>query len=225
MPWFWIVFVIIGSLGAIIYCKLDNNSESSQNNSYTPKEKSANSMITELQSSNHTKKAKNESNEETHKPNNPVRRSKYEDVLENTREYIILCREIDKFGVNGNFFVYLHQEKLITHFYIRHTFRNVKYLLYAHDFLQEGNLKMAEYNYDQIIRNLPNAIKKESFFLYDFSDFCAVLRGGLDIGMDYIKFTRNHDDIIIDQRIGCCGNKESQKCLMAIQNEIDKLIN
>ncbi len=359
MPWFWIAFLIIGTLGAILYCNLDDNNKSSKSTSHIQKEKSIDEMIKELEQSIDLSKDKNTSQNQQVVTSQtidymPVEPSKYtvdmnghrlvhyngdEDVLfvpfgigiigndesqikdgkkwdcvyipksvhtihdlalpfvesvyyegsaeefgkidigtlsnfmtgfipnyvenmapqyiehskveevkfqyntnlrdlyqtvaekrkkedfcvKRTRDFVILCREIDKLGNGYGFCVY--KEGSPPTFYVKHTFHDVDYLLFAHDSLQKGDMQMVKHYYEKIINSLPTTINRRDFFLYDFSDFCDFLRGGLSMGIfRYNKFTRDGcNDIIIEQNVGSCTNIESEKTYVALKKEIENL--
>lgn len=146
--------------------------------------------------------------------------------VKRARDFIMLCRELDKLG-KGFYGFYVVEESQLptTHLYIKHTFHDVDSLLFAHDSMQKGDDRMVQYYYKKIIDDLPSSINKQDFFLQDYSDFCDFLRGGLVSGdFRYNKLTRDTlNDITIEQHIEVCRNFESSALKKALREEIDRL--
>ena len=146
--------------------------------------------------------------------------------VKRARDFIMLCRELDKLGKGFYGFYVVEESQLPTiHLYIKHTFHDVDSLLFAHDSMQKGDDRMVQYYYKKIIDDLPSSINKQDFFLQDYSDFCDFLRGGLGSGdFRYNKLTRDTlNDITIEQHIGVCLNFESPALKKALREEIDRL--
>lgn len=236
--WLWI---IIG-VGAAIYFFLNwlasdtgSSSKSKTSSASTKKEESIDDMIKKLEKKVSSSETKADSNKENNASNNSKDTSNdHSRVIERTRLFVNLCREIDKWGYGYGYYVIKIQKSPsdLSYFYIRHTFHDVDDLLFAYDSLKKGDDRMVKYYYDKIISTLPTTINKQDFFLQDFSDFCDSLRReGLELETYayqgrflWNKFTRDGcNDMIIEQYVGSCIGREAEMVYTNLKNEINNL--